>query len=189
MSNQEQIKKQLNEQLDVFLNTKYAGKVAPPENIIELFETAIMVLPPFAHQLNFYKVKAIATTKYEDLTNGNLNDVVKVILNTPLEKLYKDNDLSFSMNRVVDKKYTIDQADELVNEMNMILDCSMQKGIIVKDSDKFLSIIDKCIAMDKFVLAYNAHVESFQKSLQAKKVMLESLSSPRTNGMRIIPQA
>jgi hypothetical protein len=154
MTQNEQINKQLNEEYDKFLYSKYEGSVKPPKDIIELFKTAILAMPPFAHKINFHKVKAIATTKYEDLTNGNLSDIIKVVLNTSLEKLYKTNDL-----------------------------------IGLKNEDSFLSIVDKCIAMDKFVLCYNNHVDDFRKKLEMKKATLESLSGARNNGLRIIPQA
>lgn len=88
MTPSEQITKQLNEEYDVFLNTKYEGQFAVPSFIIELFKKAIMAMPPFAHKINFNKVKAIVGMKPEELTNGLLQDVIKVVLNTSLEKLY-----------------------------------------------------------------------------------------------------
>jgi hypothetical protein len=149
-NHQEEINKQLNQEYDTFLNSLYTGKVDVPSFIVNLFKKAIMAMPPFAHKINFFKVKAIAKSKPEELTNGLLNDIVKVILNTPLEKLYS--------------------ADITGND--------------------FYEIIDKHIELEKFVLAYNNHIDDFRKKLELKKATLESLTrNVNGNGLRVIPQA
>lgn len=142
MSEQE-INEQLSNDFDKFLNAFYKGAVVVPKNIIELFKTAILELPSFSHKINFLKVKAIVSKKTDELTNTDLNDVIKVILNVSLQKLYPD--LSF---------------------------------------DK---IIEQSIQMNKFVIAYNEHIEKFKKQLEAKKMTLQSLTNglPK-NGMRIV---
>src|SRR5690606_16010001 len=89
MNTKDQITKQLNDEYEAFFHTRYEGKVAPPKNILELFERAIRLMPPYAHKMNFYRVRSIAKTKYEDLTNSDLQDIVKVTLNTPLEQIHE----------------------------------------------------------------------------------------------------
>ena len=145
MTQQEQISKQLNDDFNVFFNAKYDGKIEVPSYLIDLFKKAIMALPPSAHKINFHKVKVIAGMKTEELTNGLLQDIIKVVLNTPLDKLFIGND--------------------------------------------FFNSINDYINIEKFVLAFNNHVDEFRKKLEMKKVRLESLSGARNNGMRVIPQA
>lgn len=182
MTQNEQINKQLNEEYDKFLYSKYEGSVKPPKDIIELFKTAILAMPPFAHKINFHKVKAIATTKYEDLTNGNLSDIIKVVLNTSLQKLYKSG-IFMDMQAIKGKDYSVDELIKLSMERNVIISDA------IHEDNSFIGIVDKCIAMDKFVLCYNNHVNDFRKKLEMKKATLESLSGGRNNGLRIIPQA
>lgn len=146
MTPKEQINKQLNDEYDTFLNSKYDGKIAPPYYIIDLFKKAILALPPYVHKISFRKVKVIAGMKVEELTNGLLQDIIKVVLNTSLDKLFSGTDF-------------------------------------------FNSVIDDYIEIEKFVLAYNNHVDDFRKKLEMKKATLESLSGARNNGMRVIPQA
>jgi hypothetical protein len=146
MTNQGEINKQLNEEYDKFLVLPYAGKVAVPDFIIDLFKKSIMAMPPFAHKINFHKIKAIAGMRPGELTNGLLSDVVKVILNVPMEKLYPDS--------------------------------------------HFYSAVNLHIEVEKFILAFNKHIDDFRKGLETKKATLESLTKNISgNGLRIIPQA
>ena len=166
MTTAEQITKQLNEEYDSFLNLPYAGKIPPPSFIIDLFKKAIMAMPPYAHKINFRKVKVIAGMKVEELTNGLLQDVIKVVLNTSLDKLYG----------CVSMKKGKDLEDAMEGRKSLL-------------TNNFCDVIEKQIEIEKFVLAYNNHVDGFKKKLEMKKVNLESLSGLRNNGMRIIPQA
>jgi hypothetical protein len=146
MSHQEEINKQLNEQYDVFLNSSYTGKVAVPSFIIESFKRAIMAMPPYAHKIDFHKVRAIGSMKPEDLTNGLISDAIKTILNVSPEKLYPT--LSFD------------------------------------------AAVDKHIIVERFIIAFNKHIDDFRKGLESKKATLESLTKNMLgNGLRIIPQA
>lgn len=140
---EKEINEQLGNDFDKFLYTPYKGAVVVPKNIIDLFKKAILGLPSFSHKINFLKIKAIASKKPNELTNTDLNDVIKVLLNSSLQKLYPD--LSF---------------------------------------DK---VIEQSIQMDKFVIAYNEHVEKFKKQLEEKKATLQLLINglPK-NGMRIV---
>ena len=91
MTQQEQINKQLNEEYDNFLNEVYDSKFPVPSSLIDLFKKAIMSMPPFAHKIRFNKVRAISVMKTEELTNGLLQEMIKVILNTSLQKLYNND--------------------------------------------------------------------------------------------------
>ncbi len=99
-----EINEQLNKEYDTFLYNTYKGKIEVPKDILTLFKNAILSMPPFAHKILFTKIKAIYTTKVEKLTNGDINDIVKVILNTPLEKLY----LSYTFEEMIAKQAKID---------------------------------------------------------------------------------
>ena len=159
MTPSEQITKQLNDEYDVFLNTEYEGQIAVPSFIIDLFKKAILSMPPFAHKINFYRIKAIAGVKPEELTNGLLQDIIKVVLNTSLERL--------------NSEYS-----------NALL-----IGLAKEKDEVFSRIIDKQIELEKFVLSYNNHMADFKKKLDIRKATLESLAGTRGNGLRIIPQA
>ena len=84
MTTEQQIEKELNDEFVKFSNGIYDGKVEIPKNILEIFKEGIMVLPPFSHKINFIKVKNIAAKKVSELTYADLNDVIKVVLNTSL---------------------------------------------------------------------------------------------------------
>lgn len=98
MTTDQQITAELNNSFDKFQNDIYDGKVEVPENIIEYFKTGIMALPPYAHKINFHKVKVISNMKVGELTNQLISDMIKVILNTPLDKSF-DGDY----NKIIDK--------------------------------------------------------------------------------------
>lgn len=83
---EQEINDRLTKDYDGFMDGIYEGDV--PDNILDLFEKAIMALPPFAHQINFYNVKNIISKKPEQLSNSDINDIIKVVLNVSLERLY-----------------------------------------------------------------------------------------------------
>lgn len=85
---QSEIDKQINREWADFLDLPYNKNV--PDNLIEKFEKALMIVPPQAHQINFNKVKAIINKQPEELSNTDINDVIKLIYNTPLQALYDD---------------------------------------------------------------------------------------------------
>ncbi len=88
MTTEQQIEKQLNDEFVKFSNGNYSGKVEVPKDIIEMFKKGVMVIPPFAHKINFTKVKTIASKKVDELSYADLNDVIRVVLNTSLELRY-----------------------------------------------------------------------------------------------------
>lgn len=141
MTTEQQITTQLNDDYDKFQNGIYDGKVEVPENMIELFKVGILALPPSAHKINFIKVKVISAMKEKELTNALISDVIKVILNTPLEKLFGG------------------------------------------DYDR---IIDRYINFEKFVIAYNKHVDEFRKKLEMRRATLNSLSVQNRSPLHII---
>jgi len=141
MTAEQQITAQLNEDYDKFQNGIYDGKVEVPENTIELFKTGILALPPSAHKINFIKVNVISNMVEKELTNALISDVIKVILNTPLEKLFVGN---------------------------------------------YNKIIDRYTKFEKFVIAYNQHVDEFRKKLEMRKATLNSLSNQNRSPLHII---
>lgn len=102
---EQEINNQLNDEYDKFLYEKYSGKVSVPLNILELFKTAIVYIPSFAHKITYTKVKAISTTQVGKLTNTDLNDIVKVVLNTPMRELYPD----LSFEKITEKGIEMDK--------------------------------------------------------------------------------
>lgn len=92
MTPAQQVDKQLQSDFDKFYNSAYAGKVEVPKDILAKFKTAIMSLPVQSHKINSNKIKAIAEKKVAQLSCGDINDVIKVIVNTPPEKMYADFD-------------------------------------------------------------------------------------------------
>lgn len=88
MNTEQKIEQQLQEDFDKFYNKTYDGDVEVPPNIIELFKKGAMPLALFFHKINAYKLKAIAAKDYRELTYGDLKDMITVILNAPLEKMY-----------------------------------------------------------------------------------------------------
>lgn len=87
MKNKE-IEEQINSDYQVFLYQKYSGHISPPKNILDIFKKAVMALPPFFHKIDFNKIEWIIKTKYADLTNDDLNEMIKLIFNTPLDKMF-----------------------------------------------------------------------------------------------------
>ena len=88
MTTEQKIEQQLQEDFDKFYNKTYDEKIEIPQNIMELFKKGVMSLALYFHKINAYKLKAIASKNYKELTYGDLKDMITVILNTPLEKLY-----------------------------------------------------------------------------------------------------
>ena len=103
MTTEQQIEKQLNDELVKFQNGIYSGKVEVPKNIIELFKKGVMSMPAFSHRINFNKVKVIASKKPSELTYADLNDVVKVVLNTVLAVNYDNFDTAVKENIKIEK--------------------------------------------------------------------------------------
>jgi hypothetical protein len=88
MSPQQQVSQQMNNEFEKFRDTVYDGVIKVPENIIELFKKGVVHLSPHAHQINFTKIKHLVHQTPSKLSNGELTDVIKVILNTPFDVLY-----------------------------------------------------------------------------------------------------
>lgn len=81
-----EINQQLQKDHERFLAEPYNKNV--PENILDLFEKSIMVLPPQVHGISFHKVKSIISKTPEQLSNSDIADVLKIVLNVSLERLY-----------------------------------------------------------------------------------------------------
>jgi len=82
------IDSQINKEFQIFIEAAYKGTIKIPENIIELFKKAVLHLSPQFHQVNFSKIKQIIDKKSNELTNGEMKEVVKIIVNTPLNILF-----------------------------------------------------------------------------------------------------
>lgn len=88
--NSKDIEQQINDEYLKILNGKYTGHISVPKNLVELFKKAVMALPPYYHKLNFTKIQGIVIKSESDLTNGDLNEIIKLIFNTPLDKMFDD---------------------------------------------------------------------------------------------------
>lgn len=87
---QEEVQSQLSRDYDNFLSSVYVSKVGIPKNLIEAFKIGIMMIGSFNHKINFNKVKIIASSKIEDLRVGEINEIIRVVMNVPPERIYKD---------------------------------------------------------------------------------------------------
>jgi len=92
MSTKEQIEQQLKSEFDKFYNEPHKGTIPVPANILELFKKSFMALAPHFHQVHATKVRVLANKLVSELSNGDINDMVKLIINTPMEKLYEGFD-------------------------------------------------------------------------------------------------
>lgn len=146
---QNNIEQQINSELEKFKNEVYNGKVEIPSNILDLFRRGILALAPQSHGILASKLKALYTRKISEITNGELSDIIKIIVNTPFGKMYKNKLYA------EDRKY-------------MTLPSSVQSN--------FESVLDSHIKFERFILAYNQHINDFQEKLKAKKATLQALS-------------
>jgi len=78
------IQQQINDELFKFQHETYEGYI--PEDILDRFIDGVFSLPPQSHGLSARKIKSIHERKVEELTNGELQEIIKVIFNVPLEK-------------------------------------------------------------------------------------------------------
>jgi len=83
---QNEIEQQLREDHEKFLNEPYRKNI--PDGLLERFEKALMVVPPQAHGINFSKVKSIISKEDSELTISDLNDIIKLVFNTPPQVFY-----------------------------------------------------------------------------------------------------
>lgn len=142
------IEQQINSELEKFKNEVYNGKVEIPSNILDLFRRGILSLAPQSHGILASKLKALYTRKISEITNGELSDIIKIIVNTPFGKMYAN---TFPLQT---RDY-IPPADIKAN---------------------FEEALNKHIAFEKFVLCYNQHINDFQEKLKAKRATLQALS-------------
>ena len=137
MSNDQVINKQLNNDYEKFYESKYDGKLSIPKGIIDMFKRAIISMPPFAHKINFYKVSSISNKDTKDLTFGDLHEIVKVTLNTPLQTLYPEITESEEKYKSVIKEHII--FEKFVMEYNLIIEDFKQKLSMKKKTLEDLS--------------------------------------------------
>lgn len=71
-----------------FENAIHKGVLDVPHNIVTLFINGCMALAHNSHKIHATRIKVIANTPYDELTNGDIQEVIKIIINTPPEKLY-----------------------------------------------------------------------------------------------------
>ena len=88
---QNNIEQQINSELEKFKNEVYNGKVEIPSNILDLFRRGVLSLAPQSHGILASKLKALYTRKISEITNGELSDIIKIIVNTPFGKMYDDD--------------------------------------------------------------------------------------------------
>lgn len=81
-----EVQKQVQYDYEKFMNNPYGKHV--PEYLLDFFEKALMVIPPQSHGVLFSKVKNIISKEIKDLSVSDLNDIVKVVVNTSLAVFY-----------------------------------------------------------------------------------------------------
>lgn len=145
MTSNQQVTAELNNAYDKFQNEIYNGKVEVPKDIIELFKKGVMALSSFSHKLNFYKVKVISGMKGTELTNMLINDVIKVVLNTPLDKLYPDSDFEQAILSSIEFGKFVIAYNEHIDDFRKKLE--MRKATLdsfstMPNGNKFLKIVN-----------------------------------------------
>lgn len=89
MTSQE-IEQQINTDFEKFQNEPYKGKPEVPENVLDLFRKGIKALPMQTHGILSNRIKYIVSKNPKELTVGDLNQVIKIIVCTPFAVIYSD---------------------------------------------------------------------------------------------------
>jgi len=84
--NTQDIEKQIQDDYKKFQTATF--EEALPKDIIEKFKLAIMAIAPNSHQLHPKTIRDIVGKKEKDLTNIEVGFIIKVIIETPLEKIF-----------------------------------------------------------------------------------------------------
>jgi hypothetical protein len=103
MTTQQSIDQQLQADHEKFINSIYAGKISVPVNILEIFKIGIMAMAPFQHRIQALRVKNILSKELDGLTNGDLNEIIKVVVNVPLQMVYDEIDEAIEKTIRLDK--------------------------------------------------------------------------------------
>lgn len=132
---QKQVDKIVHKDYADFQTSVFVGVV--PKGIVQLFINAIMTIAPQAHHTLISMIEGISNKTEETLTIEELSVVVKVLLNTPFDKLYADlweaierhkeiENFVATYNAVVDAK-----TKELTRKRESLLNLSgVNKGIV-----------------------------------------------------------
>ena len=83
---EKEINYQLEEEMNKFYNSVFDVKLN--FDLIAHFKKCVMLLAPQQHKISIHGIKAISETPQSKLTIAMLEEVNKIILNVPLEKLY-----------------------------------------------------------------------------------------------------
>ena len=83
---EKEINYQLEEEMNKFYNSVFDVKLN--FDLIAHFKKCVMLLAPQQHKISIHGIKAISETEQSKLTIAMLEEVNKIILNVPLEKLY-----------------------------------------------------------------------------------------------------
>ena len=103
MAPAQQVEKEIENEIQRFYDKGYDGKQNVPANIIELFKRAVMVVPPNFHKVYFSKIKLIASKAPNELSNGEISEVVKLILTATPQSLYDDFEEAMSVHCKIEK--------------------------------------------------------------------------------------
>lgn len=129
MNTNEQIQQSLNEETARFYEKKYDGKLSIPFEFPLLFKIAISNLSSYSHKINFHKVKSISKKTSPEYTFGDLHEIIKVLLNTPLNKLYPH--MEESEGEFIDAIDEHIKVEKFVIEFNQIID-KFKSGLEMK---------------------------------------------------------
>ena len=120
MNTNEQIEKTLNDDHNKYYEGVYAGKAPIPEDLIKLYKRGIRSRAPFAHKANFHRVKSIFNSKIEELRVRDLHEMIKVIMNTPIEKLYDNTQDDQQLNEAINDYLKVEKFIIEFNQMNEV---------------------------------------------------------------------
>lgn len=119
-----QVDKMIQDEYEKFINSKYSGKLPIPENALDMFKRGILAMPPTTHRINFNKIKSIGGKSKEQLTNGDIQDIIKIILNTSIEKSYPEVSFDDAIKEYI-------KVEKFIIEYNLIVD-NLQKELVLK---------------------------------------------------------
>jgi hypothetical protein len=103
MTAQQNVDKQLQNDHEKFINSIYSGNVPVPVNILEIFRIGIMAMAPFQHRIQALRIKSILSKNLDELSNGDLNEIIKVVVNVPLQMVYDEIDEAIEKTIRLDK--------------------------------------------------------------------------------------
>jgi len=102
MTTKEELEDQINrEDIQPYLNKVYDGFV--PDTLVEQFRTAMMFLPPTAHQYSMDDVETMSLRHPNEVTNREIGMMINVICSIPFASMYSSLEEGIEKTRAFEK--------------------------------------------------------------------------------------